>query len=335
MFPIYSSTLSDNKIDICYITYSTSSLYMVADSYETINKVLKLMDKNSPSDQSISIKKQEIYNIGSDFNIISIGQINPTRTFDTLVFNKKNEILNTLESFNKNLNYDNCYIQKNLGFIVYGVPGSGKTSFIKALCNYFKRDAMIFDMTLMSNRTVFSSLFRKSVKQNHVIVFDEFDHILEQLNNDKNDTMNHYIELSQLRQKKKIIKNKDNKNESKELVNEVCSPVDISFLLTLLDGIVEDEGRIIVATTNSPNKIPKALLRPGRFDIKLELTYFKKNEINELLTKILEREIPEHKIPEDYWSPVEIIRVCNTFIMEDDKLNKIIYHLETEKSDKI
>jgi len=43
--------------------------------------------------------------------------------------------------------------------------------------------------------------------------------------------------------------------------------MDMSFLLNLLDGVLETPGRIIIMTSNYPDLLDKALIRPGRIDI--------------------------------------------------------------------
>lgn len=48
-------------------------------------------------------------------------------------------------------------------------------------------------------------------------------------------------------------------------------PLTLNDFLEIMDGIIEMDGRIIVMTTNCKDKIDKALLRPGRIDIDLEL----------------------------------------------------------------
>ena len=60
----------------------------------------------------------------------------------------------------------------------------------------------------------------------------------------------------------------------------------ISFLLGNLSGLASINDRVIVATTNNLDKIPVALLRPGRFDISLNLGRFYSTEIKELLTNL-------------------------------------------------
>jgi 5S rRNA maturation endonuclease (ribonuclease M5) len=43
--------------------------------------------------------------------------------------------------------------------------------------------------------------------------------------------------------------------------------LDLSFLLNLLDGVLEIPGRIVVMTSNHVSKLDKALIRPGRVDV--------------------------------------------------------------------
>ena len=51
------------------------------------------------------------------------------------------------------------------------------------------------------------------------------------------------------------------------------------FLLGELSGLLSTQNRILIATTNFPDKIPGALKRPGRFDILIELGKFNNYEI--------------------------------------------------------
>src|SRR5262249_56964143 len=49
--------------------------------------------------------------------------------------------------------------------------------------------------------------------------------------------------------------------------------VTLSGLLNALDGVSSREGRILFLTTNHPEKLDPALVRPGRVDRKVELGY--------------------------------------------------------------
>jgi len=47
--------------------------------------------------------------------------------------------------------------------------------------------------------------------------------------------------------------------------------LNLSFLLNLLDGILETPGRILIITSNHPEKLDRALIRPGRIDININV----------------------------------------------------------------
>jgi len=49
--------------------------------------------------------------------------------------------------------------------------------------------------------------------------------------------------------------------------------LDLSGILNVLDGVVDTPGRLLVMTTNHPEKLDPALIRPGRIDKKLKLGY--------------------------------------------------------------
>jgi SpoVK/Ycf46/Vps4 family AAA+-type ATPase len=54
-------------------------------------------------------------------------------------------------------------------------------------------------------------------------------------------------------------------------------------ILTIMDGLVETSGRIIICTANDPSKISEAFKRPGRLDEHIEFTKCTKDMIVELL----------------------------------------------------
>ncbi len=57
-----------------------------------------------------------------------------------------------------------------------------KTSVIKALANYFKKDVVILNLALIRYKKTFEESFRDAVDAKRIIVFDELDFVLEGLN---------------------------------------------------------------------------------------------------------------------------------------------------------
>jgi len=49
--------------------------------------------------------------------------------------------------------------------------------------------------------------------------------------------------------------------------------LDLAGLLNVLDGVVDTPDRIVIMTTNHPEKLDAALIRPGRIDKKIYLGY--------------------------------------------------------------
>jgi hypothetical protein len=79
------------------------------------------------------------------------------------------------------------------------------------------------------------------------------------------------------------IKKNDVKYDKKEEIDDTLK-IDLSFLLNLLDGVLETPGRIIIMTSNYPDMLDEALIRPGRIDVKAK---FKKCSISTII-KMLE-----------------------------------------------
>jgi hypothetical protein len=61
------------------------------------------------------------------------------------------------------------------------------------------------------------------------------------------------------------------------------SVVNDADILTIMDGLVETSGRIIICTANDPSKISEAFKRPGRLDEHIEFTKCTKEMISQLL----------------------------------------------------
>ena len=51
------------------------------------------------------------------------------------------------------------------------------------------------------------------------------------------------------------------------------SGITLSGLLSALDGVMGCHGRMVIATTNHPEVLDPALLRPGRIDLRVDLSH--------------------------------------------------------------
>lgn len=62
--------------------------------------------------------------------------------------------------------------------------------------------------------------------------------------------------------------------------------ISLSGLLNAIDGVATHEGRVLIMTTNHPEKLDAALVRPGRVDRRVAFTLAKREQIRELFVRM-------------------------------------------------
>ena len=139
-------------------------------------------------------------------------------------------------------------IRQTKGIILEGNPGNGKTLFAKALAeeaniNFIAAKGADFQSAMMSvgSRKI-KTLFKKAKRHKPCIIFiDEFDSIGERRN---------YAGTGVDKENNRII----------------------TTMLNEMDGFETQDGILVIAATNSYNSLDPALIRPGRFDLKYNIT---------------------------------------------------------------
>lgn len=114
--------------------------------------------------------------------------------------------------------------------------------------------------------------------------------------------------------------NKDKSNKKIQNI-ENKDEITLSFLLNLLDGVLETPGRILIMTSNYPKRLDKALIRPGRIDMNVHFTNADNNMIAQMIhnfynTNITIQEIQNilHNNLHMKFTPAKIIEVlCNNY----------------------
>ena len=80
-------------------------------------------------------------------------------------------------------------------------------------------------------------------------------------------------------------------NTTIDIPEDTSEQLTLSYMLNILDGILETPGRILIMTSNYPEKLDKALIRPGRIDINLEIGFCDENMILEMFSFFFNKEI--------------------------------------------
>ena len=112
------------------------------------------------------------------------------------------------------------------------------------------------------------------------------------------------------------------------------SVINDADILTIMDGLVETSGRIIICTANDPSKISEPFKRPGRLDEHIEFTKCTRSMIVQLLelfycTTLSEEQAAKINNTENdiqfKYSPAEINKFCfNNLTNVDDVINEIM-----------
>lgn len=230
------------------------------------------------------------------------------KTFDNMFFTEKNTIINRLDFFiNKKSEYDKVGMPYTLGFLFHGAPGGGKSSAIKAIANYTDRHIIVVPTQLVQDNETLTNIFLTTKINNldvpfskRIYVFEEIDcgawkDIIRDRSLPTLDTLPSNPQPIFAPLQSCTPKDQENADASKTIKpeNKKSSTLTLANILELLDGIVETSGRIVIFTSNYPQHIDKALLRPGRINCMVEFKKLSRDQINSMFNLWFDRYIPD------------------------------------------
>ncbi|KDO76001.1 hypothetical protein CISIN_1g041423mg [Citrus sinensis] len=189
-------------------------------------------------------------------------------TFETMALEpeKKLEIIEDLVTFSKSRDfYARIGKAWKRGYLLYGPPGTGKSTMIAAMANLLNYDVYDLELTAVKDNTELRKLLIETTSKS-IIVIEDIDCSLDLTGQRKKKA-----EKSSDDEKEKL----DKEISRKEPKEEGSSKVTLSGLLNFIDGLWSACGgeRLIVFTTNYVEKLDPALIRRGRMDKHIELSY--------------------------------------------------------------
>ena len=182
--------------------------------------------------------------------------------------NIKETILNHTKKFFEN---KHIYAQRNLtyktGILLYGEPGTGKSTIANMIATEHKCNMVIIKMAQFSEiDTDFIASTINADDLTYIVLLEDIDCVIG-----------------------------DRESETEDLENKK----NVNKLLQFLDSASSPSNVIFVATTNHIEKLDEAILRDGRFDLKVNIT-----NINEKAA----------------------IQMCKSFGIKDDTIIKRLFN---------
>ena len=263
------------------------------------------------------------------------------KSFDNIFFPEKDDILRRINFFQENKKwYKSRGIPYTMGFLFYGEPGCGKTSTIKAIANHTQRHIVAIPLNKIKTGKELLNVFY-NVKMNYKdIPLNQRLYVLEDI--DCADLKN--IVTDRSKENEKDVADSDTEKENSSIPKELdegsmdllnflkvssasfdkkSNRLTLATLLEVLDGVMEMDGRMLIITTNYPEKLDKALIRPGRIDTKLKFDKCTKRNLVEMYSHYFDSSLPDgfdiDAIPDMRWTPAEATQVFLNHMYEPEK----------------
>ncbi|XP_024989120.1 AAA-ATPase At3g50940-like [Cynara cardunculus var. scolymus] len=190
------------------------------------------------------------------------------------------------------------------GYLLYGPPGTGKSSLIAAMANYLKFDIYDLELTAIKSNSELRNLLVSTANRS-ILVVEDIDCSVE---------LHDRVAVAAA---KALARENHRRGYTEE------QRVTLSGFLNFIDGLWSSCGdeRIIIFTTNRKDKLDPALLRPGRMDVHIHMSYCTSSGFRVLASNYLN--ITQHDLfekIEDLIREVEITpaEVAEQLLKDDD-----------------
>ena len=259
---------------------------------------------------------------------------NNYRTLDTIIL--KNNIKNIIkEDMQLFLNSEEWYQHRDIpytrGYLFHGHPGTGKTSMIKGLSLFGKRHIHYLMLNEVKNDTELIELVKSINYKETILVIEDIDAMINIVKSRESDNKTYQEYMDEKEKNKKMSVDEWEKIERQK---QKKSTITLSGLLNVIDGLFTCHGRILIMSTNHPEILDSALIRPGRIDCKFLFDNCDSEQIGKLYEMFFNQELTENNKKQlekininKKYSPAQITSI---FLRYRNNSDTVLEHIDDE-----
>lgn len=220
----------------------------------------------------------------------------PKRPLSSVILQQPETLNALLSDVRQFMSQEKFYADRGIphrrGYLLYGPPGSGKTSTVQVIAGELNLDIYMLNISSAQMTDEKLNYLLHQAPKRSIVLLEDVDSCISATT-----MMNTAAQQSQqLQQRQEYDSEDDSGNDNSdsddsEEEEEVQfhagsyalmmrdggggsqEKVTVSGLLNAIDGVGAQEGRILFFTTNHAHRLQRALMRPGRIDVKREIGY--------------------------------------------------------------
>ena len=248
----------------------------------------------SIKDYLMPSQKENIIRYTTGLDICDTAMILIDKITDKKIFGSHiTPVENVINDFLKKQHiYDKFGKKFKLNILLYGEPGTGKTSIIKYIANKFKFDKVHYidkmfarndDMMIVYNTKEIIENYEKTGKPS-LLVIEDIDKSVLKIGGDAESKAEPSEQLPlPSRSRSARAFTSEGRYIGTVHSNLINSGEVLNNLMQFLDSNTSPNGAITIITTNNKDYLPEALIRPGRLDYMIEVGKISSEDAKEMV----------------------------------------------------